>query len=434
MDDLLEDCVSYFKSNKAYKRILGKIKEKYISIGTFGGTFKLENITEDEKKALIDLLGQKFYLNKTHTIKVNDIVESLKCTKFEDVDFYEMLCMYFGEKILINKDIKEINRLKKDNFFRNLRDCVDDNIYNFIVDSFKDKVSGCYNLLNNKYNEDGTGERLLKELIHLSDINSKLICNSKLRIAVLASVVTGNPHALDENMFLNKILTYYLCRKSKIKYPKNAEEKNSLFYENNILKDDISNNTLAAGIFLYTLQDNELVECEGWNRLAEGYEPIVLSLVNLNKVNALIPMNSNVIIVENPTAFMKLHDILSNNDNKCSLICSNGQINLSTLFILDMLNINDCMLYYSGDYDPEGLLIADKLLERYKNKIEPIFYSVDIYKSVISNEKIDDRRLKQLDRIKDSRLIPIAECIKKEKRAAYQEGFNLDINSIPCFR
>lgn len=91
------------------------------------------------------------------------------------------------------------------------------------------------------------------------------------------------------------------------------------------------------------------------------------------------------------------------------------------------------MLYYSGDYDPEGLLIADKLLERYKNKIEPIFYSVDIYKLIISNEKIDDKRLKQLERIKDSRLIPIAECMKKEKRAAYQEGLKLDNNNISLF-
>ncbi|MGD9678307.1 MAG: TIGR02679 domain-containing protein [Vulcanibacillus sp.] len=427
MEKLLEECVSYFKGNKAYRRIFDKIKEKYISIGTFSGTIKLENISEDEKKALIDLLGQKFYLNKTRTIKVNDIVESLKYTKFEGVDFYAMLCKYFGERIIINKDIKETNRLKKDNFFNNLKSSVDLNVYCFITDTFENKVSGCYNLLINKYNEDSTGEKLLKELICLNNICHKLNSKSMLRIAILASEVTSNPHALDEDTFLNKILTYYICEKNSTKLPKNAEEKNTLFYENNILKDDISNNTLVAGIFAYTLQNTNLAECKGWNSLALEYEPIVLSLVNLNKISALMPMNNKVIIVENPTVFMKMHEVISCNKDRCTLICSNGQINLSTLMILDLLSKNDCMFYYSGDYDPEGLLITDKLLQRYKDKIEPLFYSEDIYMSIISNKKIDDRRLKQLDRIIDNRLISIAETMRKEKRAAYQEmlDFNL---------
>lgn len=427
MDKLLEECVSYFKSNKAYKRIFVKIKEKYVSIGTFSGTIKLENITEDEKKALIGLLGQKFYLNKSHTIKVNDIVEALKQTKFEGVDFYEMLCLYFGDKILINKDIKEINRLTKDNFFNNLENSVDEKVYSFIRDEFKNKISGCYNLLINKYNEDSTGEKLLKELIYLSEIINKINSSSKSRIAILASEVTSNPHALDENTFLNKILTYYLCERSNTKFPKKAEEKNTLLYENNILKDDISNNTLVAGIFAYSSQDDNLAACQGWNSLALEYEPIVLSLVNLNKISALIPMNKKVIIVENPTVFMKIHEILSCNVDKFTLLCTNGQINLSSLMILDMLSKNDCMLYYSGDYDPEGLLIADKLLQRYKDRIEPLFYSEAIYEAIISNEKIDERRLKQLDRIIDNRLIPIAEAMRREKKAAYQEMLNFDL-------
>lgn len=430
MENLLEECVLYFKSNKAYKRILAKVKEKYVSIGTFGGTIKLENITEDEKKALTDLLGGKFFLKKSNIVKINDIVEALKATKFEEIDFYEMLCLYFGEEILIKKDIKETNRLKRETFFDILKNTVDTNVYEFIIEAFENKVSGSYSLLNNKYNEDGQGGELLKELAYMNTIESKIEGRSKLRIAILASEVTNNPHALDENTFLNKILTYYLCNKSKAKFPKNAEEKNTLFYENNLLKDDISNNTLVAGVFTYASRDYKLLEFKGWNCLAEDYEPFVLSLVNLAKIDVLKPLNNNVIIVENPTVFMKFHESLLNYHTKFTLICSNGQINLSTLVILDMLSKNECMFYYSGDYDPEGLLIADKLLQRYKDKIKPIFYSEDIYLNAISDEKIDDRRLKQLDKIRDNRLKSIAERMMKEKRPAYQERLNLDLENI----
>lgn len=430
MENLLEECVLYFKSNKAYKRILAKVKEKYVSIGTFGGTIKLENITEDEKKALTDLLGGKFFLKKSNIVKVNDIVEALKATKFEDIDFYEMLCSYFGEDILVKKDIKEANRLKKETFFHRLKNTVDTDVYEFVMEAFENKVSGSYSLLNIKYNEDGRGEELRKELAYMNAIINKIEGKSKLRVAILASEITNNPHALDENTFLNKTLTYYLCNKSKTKFPKNAEEKNTLFYENNILKDDVSNNTLLAGVFAYTLQNNELSECKGWNSLTEDYEPFVLSLANLAKMDFLKPLNNIVIIVENPTVFMKFHESLLNHDTKFTLICSNGQINLSTFVILDMLSKNECMLYYSGDYDPEGLLIADKLLQRYKDKIKPIFYSEDIYLTAISDEKIDDRRLKQLDKIKDERLKSIAECMIKEKRSAYQEKLNLDLRNM----
>jgi len=421
----ITECVQYFKSNKAYKRILTEIKDKYVSIGTFGGTIKLKNITKDEKSALIDLLGQKFYLNKSGMIKVNDVVESLKNTKFEEVDFYELLCLYFNEKIVIKKEIKEDNRLKKEQFFVKLENAVENEVYSFILDTFASKSSGSYNLVINKYNEDGLGELLLKDLINLNHIILKLQNNKKIRLAILASEVTNNPHALDEKTFLNKILTYYLCEKSKTKIPTNAEEKNKLLYEHNIMKDDISNNTLVVGLYAFINDDGELKEHQGWNYLSNNYEPFILPLLNLNNLDILKPINEKVIIVENPTAFMKLHEIVSKEKEKCTLICSNGQINLSTLVILDMLSKNDCKFYYSGDFDPEGLLIADKLLERYKDKISPLFYTEKDYFSILSNEIISEKRLKQLNKIKNEKLKLVAECMKKEKKAAYQESLNL---------
>lgn len=44
--------------------------------------------------------------------------------------------------------------------------------------------------------------------------------------------------------------------------------------------------------------------------------------------------------------------------------------------------------------------------------------------SILSNEIISEKRLKQLDRIKNPELKIVAECMKKEKRAGYQESLN----------
>lgn len=430
MENLLKECVAYFKENSSYKRIFLKLKERYISMGYFGGTIKIENITEKEKEAMENLLGHKFSLKNGNTIKVKDVVNSLKNTKFEKIDFYDILTLYFGEEIQAKKNIDESKKMQKNKFFTLLESSVNYEIYNFVSETFKGKIRGIYDLLNNKYNEDGIGNKLLKELVFLDVIITKINSQLKFRIAILASEVTGNPHNLDENTFLNKLLTYYLCYNNKCEIPKNAEEKNALLYENNILKDDISNNTLVAGVLTFKKEEENLISLNGWNTLALEYEPYFISLKNLSKIDFLESLNGKVVIVENPTVFMKIHSIVEDYGMKITLICSNGQVKLSTLVILDMLSKSNCSFYYSGDYDPEGLLIADKLIKRYKDIIKPIFYSPDIYIDILSNEEINDRRLKQLYKIENDELKDIREIMLSKKKAAYQENLEITIDNI----
>lgn len=49
---------------------------------------------------------------------------------------------------------------------------------------------------------------------------------------------------------------------------------------------------------------------------------------------------------------------------KIIIVCTYGQINLAWLVLLDLINQSIQTIYYSGDCDPEGILIADKLKNR----------------------------------------------------------------------
>jgi DNA topoisomerase IA len=65
--------------------------------------------------------------------------------------------------------------------------------------------------------------------------------------------------------------------------------------------------------------------------------------------------------------------MLRKSENKVSLICTSGQLNLS--YHIDLDKIKDLeFIYYAGDFDPEGLLIADKIKLKYKEKVKFIFY------------------------------------------------------------
>lgn len=419
-DRVLLECVEYFKSNKGYKKLMTEIKEKYKSLGVLGGTISVIDMTPSEKEAITNLMGQKFYFNKSSTINVRDVIDSLENTKFENVDFYEFLCLYFNETIVANKELREKALDEKSQFFDKLSTFVSSEVYYFVIGSFGNKTGGLYNLINNKYNEDSKGENLKRELVYLDNIIKSINVKEKNRLAILSANITNDPHYLDEGTYLNKLLTYYLCSLTKCKLPANAEEKNYLLYNNGILKDDISNNTLLAGISGF-IDNNFETEHRGWKELCMSYEPYFLSLNNLTKLNSLKALSDKVIIIENPTVFMKLHEIIIKRDNKYGLICSNGQINTSTLLILDMLYNSGCKFYYTGDFDPEGLIILNKLLIRFKDSIEPLFYSLDDYKKSLSENTIDDRRLKQLDKINDVRLQEIIKYMKSTKRAGYQE-------------
>ena len=46
------------------------------------------------------------------------------------------------------------------------------------------------------------------------------------------------------------------------------------------------------------------------------------------------------------------------------LVCTYGQVKLSGIILLNLLVDSGYKLYYTGDIDPEGIQIADKLKQR----------------------------------------------------------------------
>lgn len=78
-------------------------------------------------------------------------------------------------------------------------------------------------------------------------------------------------------------------------------------------------------------------------------------------------------------------------------------------------------IYYAGDFDPEGMLIAQKLSQYYKGEFYYWHMKVEDYELCKSKETISSRRMKTLERITDERLKPVAEAIKKYGTAGYQE-------------
>lgn len=195
---------------------------------------------------------------------------------------------------------------------------------------------------------------------------------------------------------------------------KGAEEIAELYYSAGILIDEVSNFVTLSGLIAYSDgKENRVFKAAYENR-----EVLQVPLLNLSKVDRAISPLKKVYVVENPGVFTSLIDA----DIKFPpLVCTYGQPKLSSLIVLDMLYKEGTEIYYSGDFDPEGLQIADRLSRRYKDRFHFLRYGVEDYIKALSDEAINDVRLAKLNKIESFELYGIIREMRKIKRAGYQE-------------
>jgi len=89
--------------------------------------------------------------------------------------------------------------------------------------------------------------------------------------------------------------------------------------------------------------------------------------------------------------------------------------------LLDLLAVSCSEIRYSGDFDPEVILIADKLKSWYGDMLKLWRYSYEDYRSALSDRVANSSRLKQLESVESLQLLPLAQAVKEQKLCGYQE-------------
>lgn len=140
---------------------------------------------------------------------------------------------------------------------------------------------------------------------------------------------------------------------------------------------------------------------------------------NLKNIVGAEGVSRKIFIIENQMIFSYLCECFKNSN--ISLVCTGGQLKTASLILIDMLCNSECEIYYSGDIDPEGIEIADKLLKRGNGRITPWCFSLEDYKNSISNKIISEQSLKKLEKVESDFFKELILKVKEEKKAGYQE-------------
>ncbi len=414
MDKLLLECIKYFKGNRGFNRAFEKIREKYLSLGKLGGSIKLNELSELEKEALTGFLRRNCYSDSV-TISIKSVIAALEHTRFAELEFVDILEGYFGEKMISKKAQQEHADSLRESFFAE------------IINDYKDSRAGAWlgNTLDTKDNAyrtimmryESSREDLRGSLYYVCNaINSLPAWEGKTsRLAVFSSEVSKNPHTFDDGTECGKLLIHAICYVLQRPYPQNAEERLELLYAAGIIKDEISNFTVCCGINGYK---NGIVH-KGWLGFYESGEVLMLSLLNLSEIDKTSSPTGKVFVFENPAVFAEISE--RTKELRPALVCTYGQIKVASLMLLDMLYKDGCQIYYSGDFDPEGMTIANKLKERYKEKLTLWGYDDQSYLKAKSDKRLSELRLSKLDKVNDEMLKELAITIKDTRYAGYQE-------------
>lgn len=83
---------------------------------------------------------------------------------------------------------------------------------------------------------------------------------------------------------------------------------------------------------------------------------------------------------------------------------------------MDLLAQEQTTIYYSGDLDPEGILIAQRLAERYPKLLRYWRFTCEDNDGAVSNKVVSHISLAKLDNIQDPRLVQLAQRLIETKR------------------
>ncbi|WP_077615271.1 TIGR02679 family protein [Caenibacillus caldisaponilyticus] len=402
------EAARFFRNEAGFRRLFCEMRKKYESLGRVGGTISLVSFTKDEKEAVAAFFGKEMT-----RVSLTAFAKQLEKTRFAGVTLEELLTHYFGAPLIANKERREAEQQEKAAFFQRLIAAYPSGA-EWLAAALENPNE--YRLLHQAYAQQR--EELCTSLCAVCEALRQLPEKGVYeRLPLFAQKVTGDPHAFDLHTFQGKLLLSALEFYSRKKYQlSSVEEVNELLQSFGILREDILNFVTCAGILAETENGVHPV----FAAASETNMPLNVPLREIVKLKRAHPSKGTIVfVVENAGVFSELLD------EAMPLVSTNGQLNLATMLLLDLLAESGARLYYSGDFDPEGLKMADRLAGRYGKKLFLWHFTREDYFASMPSVSLSEERLARLQSVSSRMLQPVKMEMEQLKKAGYQEAILL---------
>lgn len=414
----IEEAISYFGRYPIYDRLFAAMRKKYASLGHLGGSFVLSDLTSEDRAIISGFIGMDPGQDSTVKISFSVLEKALSKSRFGLLTWEEILVQYSGKPLSVKKE-EQIQKQEKRRLFWEdyLSQCKSKDVKAWLSDVLLAHRQG-YRIMERQYSVDKEeAGNFLKNIINALEhlpINE----NRKQFLPVFAAEVSGNPHYFDDGTPACKLLLNYgMYRFGRAdRALSGIEQRESVLYQMGILRDELSNACIAYNVAGWK-EDGCLHEgLHGFYKEKQAFQLTLNILGRLKHLESVSNCNHNIYIVENPAVFSYLVDKYP----KHTFLCTMGQLKLAAYVAMDLFPEMDTF-YYAGDFDPDGLQIAQGLKRRYGKRLQLWNYKRECYEQAVSDLTIDSVGLKKLDKIILPELQDIRQCLLQYRKVAYQE-------------
>lgn len=423
-----EQCLSYFKSSCVWRKVLKGFWKKYESYGAFSGSVRLTQLTVEQLEELEGFFGISFHGKKNVVISSKRFERGLKESRFAFMEPERLLELYFHKKPMSKKEREESRSKERETVLQNIMSEYKDTPASILFDEINRTI---------KY-DDTAGIETWQNTLRMGAeiINNMPYRNGKMiYLAVFAMQITGNPHAFDNGSSGGNLLRQMVdldlkYRGIEVKQPEvfSAFRRHKSYLSTGIMIDDVSNYATIYGIRALKKDGCYHAGIDGFMHEQDIVQVPLSVIAGWQQIDC---PNKRLYVVENPSVFSILCEQnrkLANESGRYqnAFMCMNGQPRLAGLIVLELCAKSDISIYYAGDFDPEGLLIAQKLSDFFEGDFHYWHMSKEEYLICRSEEAISERRMKMLEKITDKRLQPLVEEMRRYRVAGYQEGYMLE--------
>ncbi|MGI9860826.1 TIGR02679 family protein [Moorella naiadis] len=394
-----------------FKRFWDAVRARYISLGRVGGRIQLADLTPTEQETLGGFLGRDLAGHDRLQVSLATVEAILLASRWQ-VDLATCLAAYYGAAVNTRPAMTAARERAWEDFCTRARALAGQEVSRLWLEGLLNSQTAGYRTLIGLYQEDPEATLgLLAGCCRALEAIARGLPNQPL--PVFAAWLTGDPHALDQDQPLGRLfwnaLLFYLGVKDA---DGSAEQRREFLRRVGLQDDDLSSNVLAAGLRVNA--GDPLAPLLA----AAGNNPLILPLRYLNRPVAW--ESGPVYVMENPAVFSVLLAAASP-DRVPALVCPAGQPSVAAWTLLDQLAVAGCRLYYSGDFDPEGLAIGLACQRRYGAAFSPWFFDTAAYRLATRGLPLTARQRRQLAGMEipwDQGLVP---TILDRGLAIYQE-------------
>lgn len=418
MDRQME-CVRYFREQAGFHRGFLEMRKKWKIYGKVTGKIKIKSATEEEKKAFGSILGRRYW-EADVAFLFSDFEKALKETRFGEVPLTVLLEGYFGETLITNQEKKAQEEQQKEVFWNRIIEWLEGRgakalpAVRWVQAMTEQKQYGYTVVMGLWKNSAPDADILVRNFSEACIVIEE--AKEEIPLAVLAAKITGNPHYFDRGQNGAALLLQAVCLAADREVPKDAAGLHQVYREAGIVTDEIASTVAFYGLHMR----KKGVNCEILEAFCRAREPGILSLANLTGVEAAWAEAGCAYVVENEMVFSFLVNCLK--DMEVTILCTSGQLSAAAQKLIRMLCENGTEIYYSGDMDPEGIGIAERLWRKYPRNIHIWRMDWQDYLEALSEEEIEGWRMKKLQNITHPILRETSYRIQKTRKASYQEN------------